>query len=586
MTAQESNLQLYLNGIIYLASVGISAKAKSTAIHELASNFPPADHHRSFLEGPGEMAELARSLDWGATPLGPAESWPQSLKTAASICLHSRFPMLIWWGPKLAMFYNDAHRPILGARKHPGALGQAGRACWPEIWEVIGPMLRGVMGGGPATWSEDQMLLLERNGFSEECYFTFSNSPIFDESGGVGGVFTAVTENTARVLAERRMRALSALVESLTDLRDSDEICARAVEILARDARDNAFAAVVSLDSSGVRKLLASAGALPPEELDHPFLARAVSQSLESDGVGSWTPASPVHGRPWGSVLALPIDKRSGGGRRTLVLGLNNQRAEDDAYRTFAGLAAARVAAALVAARGHAAERERDERANRKLAEVFMHAQVGIVMFSGPQHLAEFANPAYLALVPDRQVVGRTVREVFPDLASQSIYDLLDGVYRTGEAVVGRSIELTFKSPLTGAEATRYFDFVYQAMRDAGGGTSGVVAVVFEVTELARARAEAVEANRVKDEFIAMLGHELRNPLAPIVTALQLMKARGGDALAKERAIVERQVHHMVRLVDDLLHVARIARGDVELRMARFEVVQAIEAAVEIASPS
>ena len=135
------------------------------------------------------------------------ERWPQSLRTSVSICLNSRFPILIWWGPELVKLYNDAYREILGA-KHPTAMGARGRDVWPEIWHIIGPMLSSVLERGEATWSENIMLPLERKGFAEECYFTFSYSPIHDESGGIGGVFTAVTETTQQVLSERRLRTL------------------------------------------------------------------------------------------------------------------------------------------------------------------------------------------------------------------------------------------------------------------------------------------------------------------------------------------------------------------------------------------
>src|SRR5437660_9640516 len=107
------------------------------------------------LTGGGEMGALMRSLDWSQTPLGPVENWPQSLRTAVSICLASHFPMLIWWGPELVKLYNDAYRPMLGATKHPMAMGQPGRECWPEIWDIIGPMLEGVLREGKATSSEN-----------------------------------------------------------------------------------------------------------------------------------------------------------------------------------------------------------------------------------------------------------------------------------------------------------------------------------------------------------------------------------------------------------------------------------------------
>ncbi|HSU82728.1 MAG TPA: PAS domain-containing protein, partial [Thermoanaerobaculia bacterium] len=159
------------------------------------------------------MGALMRSIDWARTPLGPIERWPQSLRTSISICLSSRFPILVWWGLELVMLYNDAYRPMLGATKHPRAMGRPGREVWPEVWPIIGPMLEGVLARGEATWSDDQLLLLDRNGFLEECYFTFSYSPIRDESGGVGGVFCAVTETTGRVLGERRLQTLRALAE-------------------------------------------------------------------------------------------------------------------------------------------------------------------------------------------------------------------------------------------------------------------------------------------------------------------------------------------------------------------------------------
>ena len=168
--------------------------------------------------GAPSPAELIRVRDWSKTPLGPASAWPQSLRTALNICLDSRFPILIWWGPELVMLYNDAYAPIIGA-KHPRALGQRGAECFPEIWEIIGPMLAGVRERGEATWSDDQLLLLERNGFPEECYFTFSYSPIRDESGAIAGVFTAVAETTSHVIGARRLRILRKLTAATGEAR-------------------------------------------------------------------------------------------------------------------------------------------------------------------------------------------------------------------------------------------------------------------------------------------------------------------------------------------------------------------------------
>jgi PAS domain S-box-containing protein len=151
-----------------------------------------------------ELRSLVEQFDWSSTAVGPPAGWSQSLRTALGICLSSRFPMIIFWGRELVQFYNDAYVPILGAR-HPRALGQRAEDCWPDIWSSVGPMLRGVLETGEATWSENLLLPIERNGKPAECYFTFSYSPISDE-GGIAGIFCAVTETTEIVLRERHVR--------------------------------------------------------------------------------------------------------------------------------------------------------------------------------------------------------------------------------------------------------------------------------------------------------------------------------------------------------------------------------------------
>ena len=168
-----------------------------------------------------EMAQRVRNFDWASTPLGPIESWPQSLLIAVSICLNSRFPMFVWWGPKLINIYNDGYIPMLGAR-HPRALGRPARDSWDDIWADVGPQADLVMHKGQATWNERVHLRMERHGFPEDTWFTWSYSPIYDESGRVGGLFCAVTEDTPRVLAERQRdqseTRLRALVTATADV--------------------------------------------------------------------------------------------------------------------------------------------------------------------------------------------------------------------------------------------------------------------------------------------------------------------------------------------------------------------------------
>ncbi len=240
----------------------------------------------------------------------------------------------------------------------------------------------------------------------------------------------------------------------------------------------------------------------------------------------------------------------------------------------------ARIQAQLT--RGHLLEV--DSRLNRRLADVFYHAPVGLALLRGPHHVFDFVNPEYQAIVGGRELVGLSVREAFPEIGGQGFYDLLDTCYRSGEPYVGRSVSVSLYNEARELEE-HFFDFSYQPTRAADGSISGIAVIAFEVTALAQAQQKAEQASRAKDEFFAMLGHELRNPLAPILTALHLMDMSGNDSFARERAIVERQARYLVRLIDDLLDVSRISRGDISLNVERLEVAAVVEMALETVRP-
>ena len=153
-----------------------------------------------YLSEGGEMGELTRTFDWSKTAIGNPENWSQSLLTTISIILNSPFPMFLWWGTELIQFYNDAYRPSLGNDgKHPSALGQRGEDCWPEIWSTIRPLIDRVMFDGESTWSEDQLIPIYRNNRLEDVYWTFSYSPVKDETGNIAGVLVICNETTEKV---------------------------------------------------------------------------------------------------------------------------------------------------------------------------------------------------------------------------------------------------------------------------------------------------------------------------------------------------------------------------------------------------
>ncbi len=200
--------------------------------------------------GDSKMAKLMRSHDWSQTLLGPISSWASSLKTAVSICLNSRFPMVIWWSKELVLLYNDAWQPILGT-KHPKALGRSGKEVWSEIWDVIGPQLNSVLETAQATWSDDMLLLVDRYGYTEEAYFTYSYSPIFLETGEVGGAFTAVTETTRRVIGERRLSTLRELAANTVEAKSVEKACRIASATLANNPYDIPFALLYLVEQNG-----------------------------------------------------------------------------------------------------------------------------------------------------------------------------------------------------------------------------------------------------------------------------------------------------------------------------------------------
>ena len=188
-----------------------------------------------FLAGGGEMGALTRTYDWSASPLGPPESWPQSLRTAIRILLNTNHPMFIWWGEELIQFYNDAYCKTMGPERHPSALGQCGRECWAEIWDVIGPQIEQVMRGGGATWHENQLIPVTRHGRLEQVYWTYGYSPI-DEEDGVGGVLVVCRDVTQDYLAAAALRLNEERFRKLADqLAELNATLAQRVEKKTRE---------------------------------------------------------------------------------------------------------------------------------------------------------------------------------------------------------------------------------------------------------------------------------------------------------------------------------------------------------------
>jgi len=522
-----------------------------------------------FLAGGGSMGERIRAYPWGATPLGEPRRWPQGLRTALRVLLTTNHPVFIFWGDDHICFYNDAYARSLGPEKHPSILGAPGRPSWTEIWPIIGPQIEFVMGGQGATWHENQLVPIIRHGALQDVYWTYSYSPIDQPEAphGVGGVLVLCNETTDQVraqqqLLEERERFVQLLDQApffLAVLEGPDHVIALA---------NAGYLALAGRRSIVGRKL---ADALPEAVaqgylrlLDEVYRTGTPFSAYGAKYVAQSTPGAPVDER-YVDFVYQPMTRPDGSVSGILVQGVD-------------------VTARAATDRALALNRSRLDYATRLSGVGFWYCDLPFDELEWDDRVKEhfFFPPTaritiddfYARIHEDDRALTRDAIDA--SIRNRSSYDI---VYRTVHPTTGavKWIRALGGTDYASDGTPTHFD----------GVTVDVSAQKIAEQRLETLNGLLQDQGRRKDEFIATLSHELRNPLAAIRVSANVIASPyvAPAQLQQAQLIIERQATHMGLLLDDLLDVARITQGKLQLKRQTVALFDVVDAAIEAARP-
>ncbi|MGC3943649.1 MAG: PAS domain-containing protein [Chryseolinea sp.] len=527
-----------------------------------------------FLEGGGEMGALTRAYDWSGTPLGPVEQWPQTLKAIVGVILHSEFPMFLWWGDELIQFYNDAYRPSLGENgKHPTALGQRAAECWPEIWEVIYPLINQVRTTNKSFFLEDQLIPIYRNGQLEEVYWTFSYSSVIGESGSIDGVLVVCNETTSKVRTlqelERNKKLLLARESNLLSIIRQAPV---AMCILMGPQH------FVEIANDKMFELWGK----PREE----FMGKPVFDVLidaKYEGFEDLLKNVYKTGKTYTAYGAPVTLFRNGGTATSYVHFVYEAFREADGTILGVMVVASEVTEEILV-------RKQLEESEHQIRSIIESAPFPIGIYVGREMRITMMNQAIIDVWgkgPGQ--VGKTYYEALPELESQDIFPLLDRVFMTGEPFHARNQRVDLV--VDGKLGTYYFNYSFTPLYDKNGNVYGVMNTAADVTdlnqaklqivreqELARQKIEEVVAERTRDlqksnaelsQFAYIASHDLQEPARKISTFIGMINKSLADKVDPRTKSylekIETSASRMLALIRDVLSISQLSKFNHQL---------------------